>query len=224
MTGDGPSRIGRRAVLGAALGGAAAAAAAALAVPEAALGTTGDTMHVGEDHVATATTSIETTGAHAFSAQTNSGDAFRGWTDGADGSGVFGYASNPAGFGVYGKNGGRGVAALGTYNAALWASVLGWSAPLALKVEGPSSFVGKVQFSRCGQATVAKGKHSVDVTVPGGLTSHSVVHATLQSYRAGVAIAAVRRNYPVAGKARIYLTKVASYSAPTYVGWSVAEY
>jgi hypothetical protein len=50
-----------------------------------------------------------------------------------------------------------------------------------------------------------------------------VIHATLQTYRAGVAVAAVRRNYPVAGKARIYLTKVASTRARTYVGWFVTE-
>ena len=40
----------------------------------------------------------------------------------------------------------------------------------------------------------------------------------------GVSIAAVRTNYPVAGKARIYLTKVASTTASTSVGWFVAEY
>ena len=51
-----------------------------------------------------------------------------------------------------------------------------------------------------------------------------MVHATLQTYRSGVAIAAVRKNYPRAGKARIYLTKVASTTANTYVGWFVAEY
>jgi hypothetical protein len=64
----------------------------------------------------------------------------------------------------------------------------------------------------------------VDVTVPGGLAANSVVHATLQTYRAGVSIAAVRTNYPSTGKARIYLTKVASTSAATSVGWFVAEY
>ena len=67
-------------------------------------------------------------------------------------------------------------------------------------------------------------KTYVDITVAGGLTASSVVHATLQTYLAGVAIAAVRLNYPVAGKARIYLTKVASTTAATAVGWFVAEY
>ena len=58
----------------------------------------------------------------------------------------------------------------------------------------------------------------------GGLASNSVVHATLQTYRSGVAIAAVRLNYPTPGKARIYLTKVASTTSNTYVGWFAAEY
>jgi hypothetical protein len=83
---------------------------------------------------------------------------------------------------------------------------------------------GKAQFSRSGRASLPAGKTFVDVTVPGGLAPHSVVHATLQSYRSGTAVAAARCNYPSAGKARIYLTKVASRSAATSVGWFVAEY
>jgi hypothetical protein len=79
-------------------------------------------------------------------------------------------------------------------------------------------------FSRSGRATVLKGKSYADIAVTGGLTTRSMVHATLQTYRSGVSIAAVRINYPSAGKARIYLTKVASTTASTYVAWIVAEY
>ena len=79
-------------------------------------------------------------------------------------------------------------------------------------------------MTRSGRATVSKGRSYVDITVTGGLTSRSVVIATLQSYRPGVAVAAVRKNYPSAGKARIYLTRVASTTANTYVGWFVAEH
>ena len=82
---------------------------------------------------------------------------------------------------------------------------------------------GRAKFSRSGRATVLKGKSYVDITVTGGLTSRSMVHATLQTYRAGVAVAAVRINYPTAGKARIYLTKVASTTSSTYVAWFVAR-
>ncbi len=107
-------RIGRRAGLGAAIGGAAALATGAAASPPSVFGDTGDVMHVGQDNTATATTNVLTTGAHAIYGQTNSGDGLRGWTDGNNGSGVFGYASDPAGFGVCGQNGNRGRAMLGT--------------------------------------------------------------------------------------------------------------
>jgi hypothetical protein len=218
MTDDEMPKLGRRAVLGAAIGGAAAVAAAALTTPSAVLGANGDPLNLGEDNYATSTTALLATGVHAFYAQADTGDALKGWTDGAGSSGVLGFATDPGGFGVYGQNGDRGVAALGTYDAALWASNVGYAAPFALKV------AGKAKFSRSGKATVLKGKTYVDITVAGGLTSHSVIHATLQTYRTGVAIAAVRINYPSSGKARIYLTKVASTTASTYVGWFVAEY
>jgi hypothetical protein len=214
----------RRAVLAAALGAGGALVASALAQPiPVRAGTDGDVV-LGADNSATATTALFVTGPRGLDVESTAGDGIRGWTDGTHVSGVFGYASDPASYGVYGKNGGRGVAALGTYGAALWASTAGYAAPLALLVEGSSSFVGKAQFSRSGRATVAKGKSYVDITVAGGLTSRSMVHATLQTYRAGVAVAAVRINYPTAGKARIYLTKVASTASSTYVGWFVAEY
>jgi hypothetical protein len=51
-----------------------------------------------------------------------------------------------------------------------------------------------------------------------------MIHATLQTYRSGVAIAAVKITSQGAGKARIYLTNVASPAAVTYVGWFVAEH
>jgi hypothetical protein len=62
----------------------------------------------------------------------------------------------------------------------------------------------------------------VDVTVPGGLsTTTSSLLATIQTYRGGVAVSGVRLNYPSAGKARIYLTKIASATATTPIGWFV---
>jgi len=64
----------------------------------------------------------------------------------------------------------------------------------------------------------------VDVVVPNGLTSKSAVLATIQTYRSGVAIAAVRRNYPSAGKARVYLTKIASTTRSTSIAWMVVEH
>jgi hypothetical protein len=47
--------------------------------------------------------------------------------------------------------------------------------------------------------------------------------ATIQTYRSGiaVAVAGVRLNYPSAGKARIYLTRVPSTTSTTPIGWLV---
>jgi len=122
-------------------------------------------------------------------------------------TGVYGYAAQDAtAVGV------KGESTVGT--GGLFTATTG----TALRV------AGKAKFSRSGRASVPKGKTSVDIAVPGGIAANSVVHATLQTYRAGVSIAAVRTNYPVAGKARIYLTKVASTTVSTSVGWFVAEY
>jgi hypothetical protein len=143
------------------------------------------------------------------------------------GTGVFGFSGTaldelpavPANTGVYGV----------AFQDATAVGVEGQSTVgvgvLATATTGTAlQVIGKAKFSRCGRATVLKGRSYVDIAVAGGLTARSMVHATLQTYRAGVAIAAVRTNYPAAGKARIYLTKVASTTSSTYVGWFVAEY
>ena len=97
--------------------------------------------------------------------------------------------------------------------------ILAWSSKgTALRIDG------KAKFSRAGNVSVPAGKSFVDILVSGGLTSKSVILATLQTHRAGVAVAAVRLNYPSAGRARIYLTKVGSTASGTWVGWFVAEY
>ena len=57
------------------------------------------------------------------------------------------------------------------------------------------------------------------MTVPGGLSGTPLCFANLRSYRSGVAVAAVRPNYPTAGKMRIYLTKTVWRS--TSVAWIV---
>jgi hypothetical protein len=80
---------------------------------------------------------------------------------------------------------------------------------------------GKAHFSRSGKATVTAGHLSVTVSVPGGLSGAPLCFANLRSYRAGIAVAAVRPNYPSAGKMRIYLTK--SVATSTSVAWWVAD-
>jgi hypothetical protein len=136
-------------------------------------------------------------------------------------AGVQGYSETDAGVNGFGP---LGVWAAGdsvgvTGNSTDGTGVLAWSSNgTALQVDG------KAKFARAGRVSVAAGKSHVDIVVGGGLTSTSIVLATLQTYRAGVAVAAVRANYPSAGKARIYLTKVGSTSSGTWVGWFVAEY
>jgi hypothetical protein len=208
------------------------------------LGDNGGALTLGQVNTATAETGVIATGAHAFQARTYAGDGLRGWTDGAGSSGVFGYAPDATSYGVYGKNAGRGVAALGTYGAALWASTLGWSAPLALKIEGKSSFQGDAQFvgttsvtqgtstaalrvsgkavfSRSGRVSVAAHHSTVDVDLRarGGLAGIPLCFANLTTYRSGVVVAAVRPNYPIAGKLRIYLNKTVASSIA--VAWVV---
>jgi hypothetical protein len=130
--------------------------------------------------------------------------------------GVHGEATGPTGVGVVGKAIG-GTGAIG---------VRAISQGIALKAESDGIAVdclGAARFTRSGRASVAANAKYVDVTVPGGLTSKSIVHATIQTYRAGCAILAARPNWPTAGKARIYLTKVASTTSSTPVAWMVTE-
>jgi hypothetical protein len=83
----------------------------------------------------------------------------------------------------------------------------------ALQVEGTA------RFSRSGRTKVLAGHSSIDITVPGGLAGVPLIFANLMIYRTGVAVAAIRPNWPSAGKARIYLTK--SVATAAYVSWLV---
>ena len=131
-------------------------------------------------------------------------------------TGVWGYAVQDASA--------RGVWGQTTVGQAVRGEATTGTGVFATSASGPALEVsGKAKFTRSGKASIPKGKLSVDITVPGGLTADSLVHATLQTYRGAVAIAAVRPNYPAAGKARIYLTKVASLTAATVVAWIVTE-
>ena len=89
------------------------------------------------------------------------------------------------------------------------------SAGTAIRVQG------KASFSRSGKVNVPRNRSYVDIDVQGGLGSGSAVIATLQKPRGTACVTSVRVNYPSAGKARIYLNKVASKTAATPVGWFV---
>jgi hypothetical protein len=81
---------------------------------------------------------------------------------------------------------------------------------------------GHVDFpDRSGRISIPTGKAYVDVDLQakGGLSGTPLCFANLLSYRSGVYVAAVRPNYPVAGKLRIYLNKAVTSSV--YVSWMV---
>jgi hypothetical protein len=81
--------------------------------------------------------------------------------------------------------------------------------------------VGRASFTRAGRASIPKNRAYVDVTVAGGLSATAAIVATLQVQRGTCSVTSVRTNYPTAGKARIYLNKVASTTASTPVGFFV---
>ena len=193
----------RRALLTVGLAAGAATVAAAIGRPLPVDAADGQAVLVGGEYAASSKTKFDTgtTGAVALEGFSASSIGVVGQS--ASYLGVFGFSG--AHTGVYGQSvSGVGVQAV--------------SNGMALKVDG------KAQFSRSGKASVPPGKKYVDVTVPGGLVANSVVHATMMTYRKGVAVAAARKNYPTTGKVRINLTKVASTSTAIKVGWFVVEY
>jgi hypothetical protein len=151
-------------------------------------------------------TSVSPTGYGVLAQNSYGGDGVRGESWGGKGVegiaaaqfgpnfGVLGSSNSAQGYGVLGRNNAGGVGVRGETTTGVGVEAVATTGT-ALTV------AGKAQFSRSG-----------------------VVHATLQTYRSGVTIAAVRINYPTSGKARIYLTRVASTTANTYVGWFAAEY
>jgi hypothetical protein len=76
---------------------------------------------------------------------------------------------------------------------------------------------------RVGRAKVLAGHRYVDVDLrsQGGLGSSPRCFAELQTYRSGVWVTACRPNYPVTGKARIYLNKAVSKA--THVAWNITN-
>jgi len=188
----------RRAVLAGAVAGAAALAAESLVRP-AGVSAAGPIVMGAINNSATLT-----------DLYCDSGGAFAGHAQ-ETGAGLIGTTNDPNDAGVYGLAflaTGAGVRAANNHKDSH-----GHSDGIGLVVDG------KVVLNRSGRATVAKGKASVTITVPGGLTGTPLLFGNLLTYRTGVAVAAVRPNYPSAGKARIYLTK--QVGAATKVAWLV---
>jgi hypothetical protein len=215
----------RRAVLTAAASAAAATAVASLSRPLSAAADDGDPLIIGQANVAQTGTSLQgdlsLTGTlestnllravnsqfgpaifaaapnRAVEAVSDEGAALIGTTlgtGGPGGVGVWGHASEANGYGVQASNG---------------------------QLETALTVVGKARFSRSGRATVLAGKSSVDVDLrqKGRLSGTPLCFANLMSHRSGVFVTTVRPNYPVAGKARIYLNR--AVTANTFVAWFV---
>jgi hypothetical protein len=140
---------------------------------------------------------------------------------GASQVGVYGQSNEY--IGVFGESEGNlGPVCAGVYGLIkqdLGAGVAAISAPL----DGTGLYVqGRVRLgTRSGRATVAAGKSFVDVNLiqKGRLAGTPLCFANLMSYRPGVFVTAVRPNYPVMGRMRIYLNRAVRYN--TFVAWFV---
>lgn len=215
----------RRSLLAAAAGAATMTAATALARPFSAAADDGDPLILGQPNVAQTTTSLQ--GDLEVSGTLDSSTLLRA-TSGF-GPAIFAAALN------------RGVEATSDEGTALIGTSLGMTGWTSSGVQGHASeaggygvtasnahletalyVIGKARLaSRSGRATVGAGKSTVDVDLrqKGGLRGTPLCFANLMSYRPGVSVTTVRPNYPVAGKARIYLNR--AVSANTFVAWFV---
>jgi hypothetical protein len=238
--------LGRAA--GAAAAGAVGAAGVAMLAPASALATNGDAVAAGQLTTTEASTHVKYDGAAGFGGIVLFGNdsiyaptstfypaAVGGWAGagasaGAGGvkNGVYGYTDAGNGIGVVGVNGANDSTAggAGVYGYTASADAVGVRAyadpgGTALEVLGAATFSARTRFARSGRAMVPKNRSYVDVTVPLGLGPTAYVLATLQQYRTGAYVAACRRDYPTAGKVRIYLNKVASKTIATPVAWFV---
>lgn len=180
--------------------------------------------------------------------QSRSGNGIVGLSNGPEASGVYGFNSS-AGYGVAGRTGsteragtlgdntgsgpgvlGESAAGTGVQGISHGAAVAGVSGD-ATASDGVGvratasgsgtalSVTGKMKFSRSGTITIPAGASSI--TKSGvTLNTGSFVLATLQAYRAGVAVAAVVPD-PVADSFTVYLTR--AVTASTKVAWFIVN-
>jgi hypothetical protein len=222
MSLDTTVRRSRRALLTAAAGAAAATAAAALSRPLQVTAASGDPLILGQvnaslvDHTRLDGTldvfNVDSNG-RAITAQDVS-------VIGSEGAGVEGSSTNGTGLlgtsqGATGHNS-SGVKGISQTVGGVGVAAISLSAGTALYAQG------KVRLAtRSGRTTVAAGKASVDIDLrqKGGLAGTPLGFAVLVSYRPGVFVTTVRPNYPIKGKARIYLNR--AVTSTTYVAWFV---
>jgi hypothetical protein len=203
----------RRAVLAAAAGAVAATAASAITQPTGVrAGVDGDVV-LGAENTANTPTVLRNPTGPALEAHTEGSPplgAIAAYGDEIGSTAIF--AQGDA-VGLEARGGPQGSAVVAIAGREGTALTGDWGA--AIDVRGPAI------FSRSGRVTLSAGRSYADIDLrsKGGLWSTSLCFANLMSYRPGVHVAAVRANYPIAGKARIYLNR--AVSSPTYVAWVV---
>jgi hypothetical protein len=212
MSIDTTVRRSRRAVLAAAAGAVAATAASAISRPAGVrAGTDGDVV-LGAENTANTPTILRNPSGPALEAHTEGFPAaIAAYGDDIGTTAVFAQGDRN-GLMATGGPAGAGVVAVAGREGNLAGN---WGA--AIDVQGPAI------FSRSGRLTMAAGRSyaDIDLRLKGGLWFTSLCFANLMSYRPGVHVAAVRANYPVAGKARIYLNRAVSNR--TFVAWFVIQ-
>jgi hypothetical protein len=216
----------RRTILAAAAGAVAATAVTAMTRPLDAMADTGDPLVLGQANIAGDPTSLE--GHITFTGPPASAAEPATVTVTSQGSNTPGtmalLALGGTGIGVVGvTEGGHGSSSAGVFGSSSSSSGVGVSAsnPFGWGLDVIS---GKVRVrDRSGRATVTAGRQSVDIDLrqKGGLGGTPCCFANLMSYRTGVFVTTVRPNYPVTGKARIYLNR--TVSSNTYVAWFVVN-
>lgn len=209
----------RRSVLAAGLGAVAASAAVTLARPLAASAADGDPLILGQSNQADTPTTLE--------GVLGVGPSLEVLNDVPLPNPINVYAilgRSVNGPGVLGESlGSHGLASCGVQGVAVNEAGVGVS---AFNVEGGTALhvMGKARLpDRSGRATVLAGRSSVDIDLrqTGGLGGTPLCFANLMSYRPGAFVTTIRPNYPVRGKARIYLNRVVS--ANTFVSWLVLD-
>jgi hypothetical protein len=222
MSIDTTVRRSRRALLTAAGGAAAASAAAALSRPLQVTAASGDPLILGQVN----TSLVDHTRLDGTLDVVNIDSDGRGITGqdvsviGSEGAGVEGSSTN--GTGIRGSSQGAtginssGVKGISQTAGGVGVAAISPSAGTALYAQG------KVRLAtRSGRTTVVTGKASVDIDLRqrGGLAGTPLGFAVLMTYRPGVFVTTVRPNYPIKGKARIYLNR--AVTSTTYVAWFV---
>ena len=205
------TRLGRRTVLAATLGGVAAAAGA-LAAPTRVLGANGDPVLIGQNNTGTLPTQFTCTGGvSAIAGGADAGHGVSGFTNApSNRAGLYGIANQAGSSGVGAlNNASHSQGNLATGHAGVEAIQGG--APLALDV------FGSAHFHQSGVAIVSSGKRFVQVDVE-GLTGNSFALATLQQYRADLWVQSITVSVST-GAIYIYVSRYAP--SATRVAWMV---